>query len=86
MNATDLRFNNRRLTPDPSLFTFYRITLSALASTFGGIVRPICLAALIDDQLELRRLLYWEIGRLGAFEDLVHILSGASVQVVYAWA
>jgi hypothetical protein len=44
------------------------------------------LAALIDDQLELRRLLYWEIGRLGAFEDLVHILSGASVQVVYAWA
>src|SRR5215475_8724022 len=25
-------------------FTHYRITLSALASTFGGIVRPICLA------------------------------------------
>jgi hypothetical protein len=25
---------------------FHRITLSALASTFGGIVRPICLAAL----------------------------------------
>ena len=34
------------------------ITLSARASTFGGIVRPICFAALqIDHQLELLRLL-----------------------------
>ena len=29
-----------------SRYTAYLITLSALTSTFGGIVRPICLAAL----------------------------------------
>src|SRR5688572_3960548 len=34
------------LTLDALTLTGYRITLSALASTFGGIVRPICLAVL----------------------------------------
>jgi len=33
------------LAPYSLLFTPYRITLSARASTLGGIVRPICLAA-----------------------------------------
>src|SRR5262249_57222628 len=47
------------------------ITLSALASTFGEIVRPICLAAFsqayllgsfqIDDELKLCRLLYGRV-------------------------
>jgi hypothetical protein len=41
------------------------ITLSARASTFGGMVRPICFAAFqIDHQLELRRLVDGEISRL----------------------
>ena len=54
------------------------MTLSARASTFGGIVRPICLAALrLIDELELRRLLHGNVGGLGAFQDLVHKVSGA---------
>ena len=48
------------------------MTLSALASTFGGIVRPICFRRFqIDDELELRRLLHRKIGGLGAFQDLI---------------
>jgi hypothetical protein len=53
-----LKSNWRRIQFNPtSRFVFfdYLITLSALASTFGGIVRPICLAAFNDEQLELRR-------------------------------
>ena len=38
------------------------ITLSARASTFGGIVRPISFQ--IDDELELRRLLHQAIEHL----------------------
>src|SRR5881397_1963949 len=34
------------LTPFASRLTLHRITLSALANTFGGIVRPICFAVL----------------------------------------
>src|SRR6266498_1916406 len=40
----------------------------------------------IDDELELRRLLHGEIGGLRAFEDLIHIRSGAPVQVGNAHA
>ena len=32
----------------------------------------------VDDQLELRRLLYWEIGGFGAFQNLVNIVGGAT--------
>jgi hypothetical protein len=39
---TDLFFSASHLTPHALR---YRITLSALAKTFGGIVNPICLAA-----------------------------------------
>ena len=35
----------------------------------------------VDNQLELRRLLHREIGGLGAFQNLVHVRSGAPVQV-----
>ena len=35
----------------------------------------------VDDQLELRRLLHGKIGGLGAFQNLVHVGSGAPVQV-----
>lgn len=35
----------QNLAPDSSLLTPHRITRSARARTFGGIVRPICLAA-----------------------------------------
>ena len=39
----------------------YLITLSARTNTFGGIVRPICLAAFeIDHELKFCRLLHWE--------------------------
>src|SRR5262245_33404844 len=40
----------------------------------------------IDDELKLRRLLYRKIGRLGAFEDLVHVSGGAAVRVNIAQA
>jgi hypothetical protein len=40
----------------------------------------------IDDELELLRLLHCKIGRLGAFQNFVHICSGAPVQVVLARA
>ena len=40
----------------------------------------------IDDKLEFRRLLHREIGGLSAFKDLVHIGSGAPVQVGIAHA
>ena len=60
----------------------YLITLSARASTFGGIVRPICFAAFrLMMNSNFVRLLHREIGGLGAFQNLVHIRSGAPVQV-----
>ena len=56
----------------------YLITLSALTSTFGGIVSPICFAVFqIDNELELRRLLDRKISRLGPFQDFVDQNSGA---------
>ena len=61
---------------------YYLITLSALASTFGGIVSPICFAVFkIDHQLKLCRLLHGEIGRLGSLQDFVHIVGDAPVAV-----
>ena len=55
------------------------MTLSALAKHSGGIVKPICFGGLeIEDKLELRRLLDWQVSRLGAFENLVHVDCGAS--------
>ena len=35
----------------------------------------------IDDELELDRLLHWKISWLGTFQNLVHIGSGAAIQV-----
>jgi len=35
----------------------------------------------IDDELELRRLLNWQISRLGAFQNLVDIGGGAPMPV-----
>src|SRR5262249_51966815 len=43
--SKNLLVHRSLLTPNTSPLTPYRITLSALAKTFGGIVRPICLAA-----------------------------------------
>jgi len=37
----------------------------------------------IDYQLELRRLLYWQVGGFRPFENLVHECSRAPVQVGY---
>src|SRR5215207_4621509 len=31
----------------------------------------------VDDELKRRRLLYWKIGGLGPFEDLIHVGGGA---------
>src|SRR5438132_1273188 len=56
----------------------YLITLSARARTLGGIVRPICLAVLrLITNSKLLRLLHGQIGRLGAFQNLVNIRGGA---------
>ena len=32
----------------------------------------------IDDELELLRLLDWNVGGLGAFENLIYVVSGAT--------
>jgi hypothetical protein len=54
-------------------------TLSALASTLGGIVSPIYFAGFeVDDEIKLCRLLDGEIGRLGAFKNFVDVRSGAT--------
>ena len=54
------------------------MTRSARASTFGGIVRPICFAAFrLTIELELRRLLDGNVAGLCAFQDLVDKVSGA---------
>src|SRR4030095_4758208 len=63
------------------LLPSYLITLSALTSTFGGIVRPICLAAFrLMITSKLHRLLDRKIRGLCAFEDLIHVSRGATVQ------
>jgi hypothetical protein len=49
---------------------------------FGGIVRPICFAVFrFDHQLKLGGLLDRQIGRLGAFEDLVDVGGDAPVAI-----
>src|SRR5262245_29834618 len=35
----------------------------------------------IDDELKLRRLLHWQISRLGTFQYLVNVNSGATIEV-----
>jgi hypothetical protein len=59
------------------------MTRSALPKTLGGMVKPICLAAF---RLTMNSSFFGcfdrEIGRLGVFQDLVHIRLGPSVQVV----
>ena len=40
----------------------------------------------IDDQLELRRLLHWNFGGLGTFENFVHVGGGAAEQIGNAHA
>ena len=62
------------------------MTLSARASTFGGIVRSICLAAL---RLMMNSNFFGcstGIRGLGAFQNLVDIRCGAPVQVVIVCA
>lgn len=55
----------------------YLITLSALASTSAeSSGRSSTLET--DYKLELRLLFHWEMGRLGAFQDLVYVTSGAA--------
>ena len=58
------------------------ITLSARASTFGGIVRPICFAAFrLMINSNFVGCSTGKIGGLRAFKNLVHIRGGAPVQV-----
>src|SRR5262252_6908692 len=35
----------------------------------------------VDDQLELRGLLHWQVGGLGAFQDLVYVERGTAQEV-----
>ena len=85
--ATSFRvicYSNSRLYPYTvrAAHTFILITLSARrqhvrrnrqADLLGGFQ--------IDDELELLRLLDWKIRGLGAFEDLVHVGGGTTIQV-----
>src|SRR5437868_2588701 len=48
------------------------------AERFGGLE--------VDDQLELGRLLYGEVARLCALEDLVHVPSRSAEQIGDYWA
>src|SRR6478672_4737555 len=58
------------------------MTRFALASTLGGMLRPICFAVLrLIASSELRRLLDRKIRRFCAFENLIHVSSGAAKQV-----
>ena len=60
----------------------YSITSSARASSEGGTVRPSALAVfMIDHQLKFGRLLYRQIGRLGAFEDLIDVAACTEKQI-----
>ena len=63
------------------------MTRSARASTFGGIVRPICLAAFrLMMNSNFVGCSTGKIGGLCAFQDFVHIGGGAPVQVGNAHA
>ena len=58
------------------------MTRSARASTFGGIVRPICFAAFrLMMNSNFVGCSTGKIGGLGALQNLVHIRGGAPVQV-----
>ena len=59
----------------------HRITRSALANTFGGIVKPICFAALRLTNSNFVGLLNRQVGRLGAFQYLVPIHPGVAVHI-----
>jgi hypothetical protein len=57
---------------------FHRIALSALASTFGGMITPICLAVFrLITNSNFDWLLDGKISRLCAFQDLVDARRGA---------
>src|SRR5690242_8511862 len=61
---------------------YHRITLSARASTFGGMVRSICLAALrLMINPNLVGCTNGKIGRLCAFYNFIHICSGAPIKL-----
>jgi hypothetical protein len=61
----------------------YSITSSARTSNEGGTV----LGSLhVDHQLEFGRLLDWQIGRLGVFEDLVDVAACTVEQIGYIGA
>ena len=56
------------------------ITLSALANTFGGIVSPICFAALrLIMNSNFVGCSTGQIGGFGAFQNLVHVSGGAAI-------
>src|SRR5437762_3169031 len=81
--VTSQRFSCNRVLADNLLLItddYYRITLSARASTFGGIG---CFK--VDDELKLLRLLDGEISRLCAFENFVHVGSGTPVLIDAIW-
>ena len=59
----------------------HSITSSARASSVGGTVETERFGGLeVDDQLELRRLLDRQVGRLGTFENAIHEIGRASIQ------
>ena len=67
-----------RTSPYSPPFTIYLITRSALANTFGGIVRPICWAAFRLDELEFIWLFYGKIAWLCTVKNLMHKQRGAA--------
>src|SRR5262245_46892309 len=65
----------------PSLFTSLDHFVSEREQLVGNLQTERVGGLAIDDQLEFRGLLDREVGRLGALEDLVHVLRGTTVQL-----
>src|SRR5262249_7329810 len=85
----DLRDSSPRVSEMPkgkhmhrSKNTGYSITSSARASRVGGIFDAECHAGdQVDDEIELGRLLNWNIARLGTAQVFIDVVGSARVQV-----
>ena len=62
---------------------FHRITLSARASTLGGIATDLFRRLEIDHQFEFGWLLHWQVTWLGALEDAINIRRSSSVIITH---
>src|SRR2546425_9637054 len=79
-HVLDFRFINSTLKIQNSKLSFYDLVRPCQHIRWNR-ETDLLRGLQIDHQLELRRLLHWQVSRLGAFEDLVDISGGAPPQV-----